>query len=373
MNRNFGLDLLRSIAIGLVLLSHGRFLIEDSIVLLEEFFIFGYLGVEIFFVLSGFLIGGILINVISVAVKKEDVLNFWKRRWFRTLPNYYLFLLVEFALALAMKDPGLYKFWLFPAFLQTFFFPARPLPFSVSWSLAVEEWYYILIPILLFLSVLFVKRQKVSFSMVVGLVIFGSLLLRVMYVVNWNSVWGPDIRTATVLRFDSIVFGLLGSLVFNWCPSIWNGRKRLLFFVGLASLIVNLYYLQTTDKDASFYCRTLQFTVVPASILLCMLLIHAIRVQDSFFKLAIESLSLWSYSLYLSHMIVLRGLEKVKAVVAGAIKRILNVDFGVVVDMGAFFLFFIVSLALSAAVFRYFEMPVTRLRDRFTYRERHSV
>ena len=90
-NRVYGLDILRALAIFFVVLAHG-----DKLMPPERYKYFHYIvfdGVAIFFVLSGFLIGGILIKILN---EKEltfsGMLNFWKRRWFRTLPNYFLIL-----------------------------------------------------------------------------------------------------------------------------------------------------------------------------------------------------------------------------------------------------------------------------------------
>src|SRR5258708_1726234 len=90
--RIYGLDILRAIAILLVLYSH-------SIPFLSGIFSSKLLslpiidGVSIFFVLSGFLIGGILIKIIEKeGVSKVGLLNFWIRRWMRTLPLYYFVL-----------------------------------------------------------------------------------------------------------------------------------------------------------------------------------------------------------------------------------------------------------------------------------------
>ena len=96
--RIFGLDLLRSLAIIIVVVSHTAFILQDS------FPGFPYIptpdGVDLFFVLSGFLIGKILIeqaeNLNGFSLK--SIFHFLKRRWFKTLPNYYLFLFVNILL-----------------------------------------------------------------------------------------------------------------------------------------------------------------------------------------------------------------------------------------------------------------------------------
>src|SRR5437868_3297260 len=87
-SRSFGLDFVRAFAICLVLISHFAKPLE----------IFGFWGVELFFGLSGYLIGQILWRNFSRVDNWtfRHMTNFWSRRWWRTLPNYYLFYVVWF-------------------------------------------------------------------------------------------------------------------------------------------------------------------------------------------------------------------------------------------------------------------------------------
>jgi peptidoglycan/LPS O-acetylase OafA/YrhL len=116
--RNFGLDVLRAAAIMMVLLSHMAGALN----------LFGIYGVELFFVLSGFLIGDILIQTAARLNRFafEDLTEFWKRRWFRTLPNYYLFLvlyLVEWFARYSADGAAPTDVYLYPFFLQNFAWP----------------------------------------------------------------------------------------------------------------------------------------------------------------------------------------------------------------------------------------------------------
>jgi peptidoglycan/LPS O-acetylase OafA/YrhL len=91
-NRNFGLDLIRAISIWMVLLHHAGFNIEGL-----QPLTLGAVGVEVFFVLSGFLIGGILFREIDKGKSIFQTLKrFWTRRWLRILPLYYAILLIKF-------------------------------------------------------------------------------------------------------------------------------------------------------------------------------------------------------------------------------------------------------------------------------------
>ena len=146
MQRNTGLDLIRATAIGFVLLSHmGTFTyMPDNLN-----YMLGYWGVELFFVLSGFLIGRILINNL---INNVTIFSFWKRRWLRTLPSYFLFLSVNTVIAITMQwGIGKWKVITYLIFVQNLYFPASPNFFLESWSLSVEEWFYISIPLVFYL------------------------------------------------------------------------------------------------------------------------------------------------------------------------------------------------------------------------------
>src|SRR5205085_5698906 len=80
--RIYGLDILRAVAILLVIYAHWIVHVGSEIFNLGD-------GVAIFFVLSGFLIGKILFSIINKRFAFRDLINFWIRRWFRTLPAYF--------------------------------------------------------------------------------------------------------------------------------------------------------------------------------------------------------------------------------------------------------------------------------------------
>jgi peptidoglycan/LPS O-acetylase OafA/YrhL len=96
--RVYGLDAFRAVAIILVVLGHGAQFADEIFWFLPSVpMLNGVDGVELFFVLSGFLIGSILIKKIEKEEKfgLKSIMHFWKRRWFRTLPNYYLILFLN--------------------------------------------------------------------------------------------------------------------------------------------------------------------------------------------------------------------------------------------------------------------------------------
>lgn len=101
---NHWLDFCRALAISLVLLSHGRTFLVPLMPETNIFKFGGFLGVELFFVLSGFLIGRILIEKINNQEShREWIPSFWLRRWLRTYPSYILFLFINIILIFSIR------------------------------------------------------------------------------------------------------------------------------------------------------------------------------------------------------------------------------------------------------------------------------
>ena len=144
------LDAVRGIAILIVLVHNLHGFSSPPLSLVSNY---GWMGVDLFFVLSGFLITGILLDSKS----SEDYFrNFYARRCLRIWPLYYSVLIVMFVILPLVRPqdtPELFQraspWWSYPLFLQNFLVPAPALavgPLGVSWSLAVEELFYLVWP-----------------------------------------------------------------------------------------------------------------------------------------------------------------------------------------------------------------------------------
>jgi peptidoglycan/LPS O-acetylase OafA/YrhL len=134
--RNIGLDILRAVAIIAVFLGHGLTLRIHNIDLLEAF----GSGVELFFVLSGFLIGRIYFRSANGSF---SFWNFWRSRWWRTLPPYIAAILL-YVVVERIYPPLNHLHWYYGLFLQNYL---GVVGFGPSWSLCVEEHFYLLLPI----------------------------------------------------------------------------------------------------------------------------------------------------------------------------------------------------------------------------------
>lgn len=148
------LDMLRAAAILWVILHHmavAGFLAPVTNPVTVKFFDAGPAGVDLFFVLSGYLITTIVLAEL-VKTDRLDVPRFWYRRWMRTLPAYYVTLGVMFLGGVVHVAHGtMSPRWSYLVFLQSCLIDFDRMRFSWSWSLCVEELFYLSLPVLVWL------------------------------------------------------------------------------------------------------------------------------------------------------------------------------------------------------------------------------
>jgi len=369
-NRNFGLDLMRFCAIAFVLLHHWTAYNLSNLPVFKDYIyymsVFGYLGVEIFFVLSGFLIGNIIIKSYcnEVVYGKQSILTFWMRRWLRTLPLYYLILFVYIAVICIKHTlfPGLWKYFLF---LQNIFkYDTSNNDFyGVSWSLSVEEWFYLSFPVLLISANFFLKkilsRKYIILSVIVFYIVV-SLIIRVAYVYIEDPSWNNVLRKAVICREDSIAFGVLGALINNFRKHLFNKYRIVLFIAGallcvfctsvfLRDISYNYYYGLGT---VSFFSKTFLFTLVSTSVLMMLPYCYSINCSNPFVRAAITHVSKISYSLYLIHLFFDQALQKIFPYHTPLI---------LLVKLICFLLFSIIASTIS---FNFVENYFLKIRDR---------
>ncbi len=361
-NRVYGLDILRALAILFVVSVHGKKMMPEPISKLVGVFIFD--GVSIFFVLSGFLIGGILIKLLEQKeINTKLILNFWIRRWFRTLPNYFLVLIVLFLLNVIFNEKfNLYDTKLYFLFSQNLF-SKHPAFFPEAWSLSVEEWFYLLVPILLFilLKIFKISINKsillTAFSIVIGVTIFRYIKYDTI-VINDMQTWGLTIRKQVFTRLDSLMYGVIGAYVFFYYKTFWNKYRMLFLIVGIALFIF------TKRKVMGFEVFGLYHTVFSLSItslatlLLLPYLSHLKTGKGLLFKI-LTYVSLVSYSMYLINLTV------VQQWIMGNIDWTIIQNFdGSVFLLVRYLLYWFLTIAISILIYKYFEIPMMNLRDK---------
>lgn len=237
--RIFGFDLLRAFAIFCVVHGHARHLLNNTI--LEAF---PYLplphGVDIFFVLSGFLICNSFLQSVSRignSLQKQQILAFWKRTALRILPNYYLILIVNYCLVYLGILPGRIdsvSIWKFITFTQNLWYPFYDF-FWESWSLAVQIWFYLLFPILLFCLCRFMNMKRSLFVVSILFIILPMIYRVVVSGKYYDQFWWDVVfRKVVISRIDCI---FLESLLHGFViitRSIGPNWQTSFFFLGLS-------------------------------------------------------------------------------------------------------------------------------------------
>jgi peptidoglycan/LPS O-acetylase OafA/YrhL len=371
VRRNFGLDLLRSIAILVVLANHAflgffvffgqaRFEGKAAFVSTLSFF-----SIEWLFVLSGFLIGTIMIRSFERGstfwVRAKD---FWLRRWFRTFPNYYLFLLVNILAGVIGIGQGEYS-WRYAFFAQNLAWREDyPFFFSEAWTLALDEWFYFVMPLLVGLAAWrgwLAPRTAFVFATV--LLIGAPTLARAIAAPPVDGyAWDYDFRRVTLFHLDATGWGVLAAIVNRWWPAFWERARGTKALLGVALMAGGMALTQEIFFDwgwATSWPRltnVLRLSLMPAGTFLALPWLTSIPAATGWRLRGVEAVSLYSYSLYLCHipmMYVLRAAISPAEAASPALWAHVAV-------------WLALTFGLAALVYHAFEKPTSDLRERFT-------
>ena len=356
-----GLELLRTSAVFLVLLGHGKTLLNSTG---QEIFkqwlpMPAAWGVELFFSLSGFLIGRQWINLILHGSSNpvKGLKYFIQRRWLRTIPTYWIVLTLFLLINITTLSPPFIGAYLTNLTLTNW---AIGIPYAlpVSWTLAIEEFGYIIIggSILVFHG----KKQKWQFVFATLMILVG-IVTRLAYIQagHWQ-----DLTNNPLTRLDALGYGLFLAILMNsrsivhLSRTLWERPALpILLIVGLIGfqhwrmdILVNG---QTTNKlDAIFY-STLGLPALGIISSCCIIMVAG--WNSTGFKLidhAIKRLALTSYSVYLIHI---------------PLRTMLQNNINTQTEPEGIFLFvgFLVgSILIGDLIYRLIEKPFIVLKDR---------
>lgn len=363
--RIFGLDLMRAVAILMVVGSHMVWIAPNMRSFIPDILsVFGVLGVEIFFVLSGFLIGRILYKLFVVHDFTGNVmLYFWIRRWFRTLPNYYLVLLLNIVVLYYLGSKWPEHLWRYFFFVQNLF-TEMPWFFPESWSLSIEEFAYVLGPLLLYVSLFYFKtgHSKRRMFLAVNILILMFFLTTKLCYNHFEAVrsmlhWNVNVKATVLYRIDAIYYGVLGAYLCMSMPKFWYRTRFFSFVLGVMMLFglvilvpINRIFIETHPM----FWNVWYFVILSISIMLTLPLLSNIQSAPKLILKPITYISLISYSMYLLHYSVVMQLMK-HFIPTAALSAIDLFVYAAVYIL----LVFVVSYLLFVC----FEKPMMNLRD----------
>ncbi|WP_322053974.1 acyltransferase family protein [Paraburkholderia bannensis] len=307
IKRNFGLDVVRTCAILPVMAEHFF-----QIALHQPpswLWPAGGWGVSLFFVLSGFLIGGIILRNFEPGMAFSGAKVFYQRRWMRTIPLYWTFLGISVFTSIAgfgLAPEVNVKCLLYIPFLQNLAWPLPAGWYQESWSLAVEEWFYLLFP-LLFIAIPFASTRARVIG-VAAVMTFVSVFLRILVFVKTGNTT-EALQSIVFLKLDGIAAGIFSVLLWQRCSQAIRSQKGFLCTVGILGSIA--CYLFVLGEFGSYPWLLIALWPTATSAFFCMAMLGANSIDwKSFPKSLAGKLFVWtstrSYALYLCHGVIIR-------------------------------------------------------------------
>src|SRR3954470_10959329 len=355
--RQPGLDLLRALAIIVVVIYHAALF---GFKLPGRVDRFGWIGVDLFFVLSGYLIGGQLLAALACD-RRINLGRFFTRRALRIMPAYFVVLAIYFLLPAWREYPEMSQpLWKFLLSVQNIALHGGT-AFSHAWSLAVEDQFYLALPFLL----LFLYRRPRAAIITPCLIVIGGLVLRAFLAAQNPSVDGGVsfrgfqawIYYPSWTRLDPLVFGVVLAAIEKSRPQWWDRLTNLAPWIWLPALAVIAFALWLGENEVLTVTACVwRFPLIAlgmAALLVCAvsprLPLHRIAIPGAAFIASI------AYSAYLVQKLVIHFVAQMcgrYGIALDSLPALVVVEVGVY--LAATILFFAV------------ERPFLKLRRRMT-------
>ncbi len=282
--RNSTVDVFRGVAIIAVALYHFREVIP-----------LGYLGVDLFFVISGLLVGGLLTRSFARG-EKINFPRFFLQRGFKIWPSYFVFLGIGTIIAFYLAPEQVIPLWdikRYVFFYQNYTGAPFHWSFDHIWSLCIEEHFYILLPVAYIVLQRLLNKKRALFGFV-GLVILSGIVFK--FLALWFTR-SKDTYAGTHVRIDALAWGVLLNLVIVYFPQLLKHRRAYLFsLLGLGMGIAAVAIFCNTGSV--FFKNVIFHSLVP----ICFaLMIGGLYYRDLSRLKLLRFIAYYSYNWYLWH------------------------------------------------------------------------
>jgi peptidoglycan/LPS O-acetylase OafA/YrhL len=372
MSRLPGLDLLRAIAIVWVMLFHSFVIggLGDGYAWLSDY---GWMGVDLFFVLSGYLIGSQLLKPLSQG-QPVSFGAFYLRRAFRILPAFLVVLALYFGVPAFRERPGIQPLWQFLTFTVNFLIDYQHnQAFSHAWSLCVEEHFYWLFPLLAW----WLSRRP-SMAKFIGVcatvVVLGMAARTWVWLYDmapaigmdgpgrsFNQRFVEDLYYPTYTRLDGLLAGVVLATIKAFRPVLWSWLQSRANVLMLAGLVVVGCAIGLFRDRTGFIPSVFGYPLLSAG--LALLVLAGAGTRSWIGKRRVPGagwIALISYSLYLVH-------KPVYHMVDSALGSQLQGEGAI-----AFLVYGAAAVLAGALLYYAVERPFLRLRERVTLRQSAS-
>jgi peptidoglycan/LPS O-acetylase OafA/YrhL len=346
--RRLALDFLRALAVLLVLFRHAPPAGALACGFSDALVVGGWIGVDLFFVLSGYLVSGLIWQEID-RTGGFDAWRFLVRRGLKIYPAFYVMLLASILMFLIR--PGFVEL---KSVLAEVFFVQNYVSglWNHTWSLAVEEHFYLLLTGLVYLCFRFGKNVQKKVLIACLITIFVCLLARI------NLASTPYAHEThlfpTHLRLDALAFGVLLQLLLRYSPGMAINSPILRIALVALALTLSLWAFFYPLGSAP-WVSSIGLTMLSLS---AFLLIYALEAWPAFERLrivkALSAIGVYSYSIYLWHI-------PLNHLMHGVIKRLtpnLTLEF-------YYSIYFLIAITGGVVVGKLIELPFLRQRDKW--------
>lgn len=321
----------------------------------------GFLGVDVFFVLSGFLITSLLYEEWQ-KYGNISLKNFYIRRGFRLMPAVFLVIALLCGYAVFFTDTQTASktyegSWLTLTYLSNWFyalsFASADNPLGVTWSLAIEEQFYLIYPIvLLFLLGLKLGKRQIIYAFILAIlgIAFYRKYLFEQYTILTRMYYATDTRA------DGLLVGCFAAFIAAWRVPEKIKNRAFLYVGAVASLIFLCFMFATATWSDPFLYQRGGYTLVAAAVAILILVIVAYQPKI-YLKILRFSPLVWvgrvSYGLYLWHWCVRYFVYEGQSLPSSNTKLAIMV---------------VLSFTFTTLSFYCIEKPFLRLKDRFGHR-----
>ncbi len=358
-NRSYypALDGLRGVAILLVVLAHNFGFMN--------YFFFGWLGVDLFFVLSGFLITQILLNTLD---KPHFLRNFYMRRVLRIFPLFYLTLIICFFVLPFFIDKSFdfsyytkNQFWLW-TYLQNWLIVFKE-PYGDkillhTWSLAVEEQFYLLWPFM----ILLIRKPKILLALMLFILTGVGVARYIVWSLQVEDLAYSSLYTYT--RIDGICIGCILALTIRISP-LFLKKYTTAIVLLMATINFVFYFLNNQNGFTLPYLAFVGYTTF--AVLFGILVYEATTGESKVIQFLLNNRILKffgkiSYGLYVFHWPIYVLLFPFLVTFFKANSNISHhtgeLASGITVT--------ITAILLSVISYRFFEKPFLQLKDKYS-------